>query len=95
MGNDFIYQNKVYSYPVDKVINEVDDSGAGDAFFSVIIDDWLKNKEKLNAKKFKKWVDDTKKLVESVLTLIGSRTHIKKMYLVEKEDICVGDDKNE
>ena len=91
-GNDFIYRNKVYSYPLDKLINEVDDSGAGDAFFSVIINNWLKNKQKFNVKRFSNWVNDTKALVEKVLMLIGSRTYIKEMYLVNKKNICKGDD---
>ena len=71
---------------------EVDDSGAGDAFFSVIISNWLKDKQLFNPKRFSKWVSDTRELVEKVLMLIGSRTYIKEMYLVNKNDICKGDD---
>ena len=94
-GNDFIYQGKKYSYPLRKIVNEVDDSGAGDAFFSVIIKNWLLNEKNINPKYFKKWVKDTRKLVKKILMLIGSRTHIKEMYLVNKNDLCKGDDNSE
>lgn len=86
-GNDFIYDSKVYSFPLDKVINEIDDSGAGDAFFSIIIKNWLKDQE-FNPQRFSYWINDTKKLIEKVLMLIGSRTYIKDLYKVEKRDIC-------
>ena len=87
-GNDFVYFNKIYSYPLEKVVDEVDDSGAGDAFFSVIIKNWLMSKQKFNPKMFSLWVGDTRKLVRKVLLLIGSRSYIKEMYLVKKDDIC-------
>ena len=86
-GNDFVYDGKVYSFPLDKIINEVDDSGAGDAFFSIIIKNWLIDKE-FNSNRFNYWVNDTKELIEKVLMLIGSRTYINDLYKVEKGDIC-------
>ena len=94
-GNDFVYLNKVYSYPIEKVINDVDDSGAGDAFFSVIIKNWINDKQVFEPKKFSIWVDDTRRLVEKVLMLIGSRSYIREMYLVSKNDICKEGDNNE
>jgi sugar/nucleoside kinase (ribokinase family) len=94
-GNDFVYQNNIYSYPLDEIIDEVDDSGAGDAFFSVIINNWLKNKQVFSPDKFSVWVNDTRSLVKKILMLIGSRTYIKEMYLVTKNDICNRGDYNE
>jgi len=91
-GNDFIYQEKIYSYPLKEVINEIDDSGAGDAFFSVIINNWLNNQLNIDPSLFSAWVDDTRELVKRVLLLIGSRTHINEMYLINRVDICKGDD---
>jgi sugar/nucleoside kinase (ribokinase family) len=87
-GNDFIYQEKIYNFPLEKIVDEVDDSGAGDAFFSIIIKNWLNNNQEFNPKLFSIWVDDTKQLVEKVLNLVGSRTYIKEMYKVNKSDIC-------
>ena len=94
-GNDFVCCNKKYSYPLKEVIDEVDDSGAGDAFFSVIIKNWLVDKQRFNPKRFSLWVDDTRPLVGKELMLIGSRTYIREMYLVNKNDICKEGDNNE
>lgn len=87
-GNDFIYQGIKYTFPILKIVNEVDDSGAGDAFFSVIIKNWLNNKRKLDNLLFDKWVNDTKPLVSKVLKLIGSRSFIYPLYQINKKDIC-------
>lgn len=87
-GNDLIYRNKVFTYPIEEIIEEVDDSGAGDAFFSIIIKNWLNNGCKLNASLFPKWINDTKILIKKVLLQIGSRTHIKGLYLISKKDLC-------
>ena len=87
-GNDFIYNNKTYSFPIDEVIEEVDDSGAGDLFFSTIIRNWLNNKMILDVQLFNKWVDDTKPLIKKVLKIVGSRSFIYPMYQVKKDNIC-------
>ena len=92
-GNDLVYLGKAYTYPLKEVVMEVDDSGAGDAFFSTIIKNWLVNDKKFDVDKFTLWVEDTRVLVNKVLMLIGSRTYIKKMYKVTKEDICDEDNK--
>lgn len=87
-GNDFIYNNKKYSFPLENIIEEVDDSGAGDAFFSVIIKNWLNNRMIIDPQLFDEWFKDTKELVEIVLKLIGSRAYIKPLYTINKELIC-------
>ncbi len=87
-GNDFVYNNKKYFFPIDNVVDEVDDSGAGDAFFSTIIKNWLNNNMTVEPKLFNNWFNDTKELVSKVLKLIGSRTYIKPMYKVDKDYIC-------
>lgn len=87
-GNDFVYLGDIYTYPLKEVIMEVDDSGAGDAFFSTVIKNWLINDKKIDSDKLTLWVDDTRELVNKVLMLIGSRTYIKELYSVTKKDIC-------
>ena len=87
-GNDFIYQDNKYTFPVTVIVDEVDDSGAGDAFFATIIKNWLNNEMKFDANLFSKWVDDTKPLVAKVLGLIGSRSFIYPMYQVNKKNLC-------
>ncbi len=89
-GNDFVRNGRKYTFPLEKIIDEVDDSGAGDAFFSIIIKNWLKENKTFIPKRFPLWVNDTKELVEKVLLLVGSRTYIKPLYQVNKKDICGG-----
>lgn len=87
-GNDFVYQNNIYSFPLTEIVDEVDDSGAGDAFFSIIIKNWLENKLVIDAQLFSIWVNDTKPLVKKVLKMIGSRTFIYPMYQVDRRKLC-------
>ena len=87
-GNDFVYNKKIYSFKVDSVVNEVDDSGAGDAFFSIIIKNYLDNKMIIDPKLFNKWVNETKPLINKVLKMIGARSFIYPMYKACKKDIC-------
>ena len=87
-GNDFVYDGNRYFFPVENVINEIDDSGAGDAFFSVIIKNWLNNKMIIDSSLFSKWFLDTRELVDKVLKLIGSRSYIRPLYKIKKTDIC-------
>ena len=85
-GNDFIFNNQKYSYPLKEIVDEVDDSGAGDAFFSTIIKNWINNDMKIEESKLDLWADDTASLIKKVLRLVGSRRHIKKLYKVRKKD---------
>ena len=87
-GNDFIFNNKKYSCSVKRIIYEVDDSGAGDAFFSVIIKNWILNNKCIKEEYFNNWFDDTFNLVKKVLRLVGSRRYIKPLYKTSKKDIC-------
>ncbi len=86
-GNDFIFENQKYSFPLKKIIKEVDDSGAGDAFFSSIIKSWYQSNMIINATKLNTWVNNTTKLVSKILRRVGSRTYIKRMYKISKKDV--------
>ena len=86
-GNDFIFNNKKYSFKLKCIFNEVDDSGAGDAFFATIIKNWMNNNMQIDESKFEIWFNDTSSLIKSVLRRVGSRTYMKKMYKVSKKDI--------
>ena len=88
-GNDFILEGKKYSFPIKQVVNEVDDSGAGDAFFSTIIKNWTNNNFIIKEDNLEPWFNDTLPFVKKVLRRVGSRTLIKKMYKVRKKDICI------
>ncbi len=79
-GCDFIYRNKLYSFPITNVIEEVDDSGAGDIFFSTIIKNWANNNFKFSSKLLNKWFLEASLYSGRIIKLIGSRSLIKKLY---------------
>jgi sugar/nucleoside kinase (ribokinase family) len=87
-GNEFVFKAKKYCFPLKKIIIEVDDSGAGDAFFSTIIKNWMNNDKTISEEDIEKWFNDSTKLINKILRLVGSRRHIKKMYPIKKKDIC-------
>ena len=87
-GNEFVFNNKKFIFPLEKVVEEVDDSGAGDAFFSTIIKNWANNNFEIKEEYFKGWFLDTQPLIHKILRLVGSRRHIKKMYQISYKDIC-------
>ncbi len=79
-GNDFIFDGQVINFPIKEIVEEVDDSGAGDAFFSTIIKNYFQNNMKFTKEDLEKWFEDTLPYVRKVLLQVGSRAHIKKMY---------------
>lgn len=87
-GNDFIFNDTVAHFPIKQVVDEVDDSGAGDAFFSIFIRNWINNNREITKDILKDWFNDTLPYVKRILRLVGSRAHIKKMYKIKKSDIC-------
>ena len=87
-GCDFVYRNKIYNYPLDKISNEVDDSGAGDMFFATIIKNWANNNFKFTSTYFKKWFREASSNSSKIVTLIGSRAMIKKLYTEKLIKYC-------
>ena len=79
-GCDLIYRNKKYTYPLKKIEEEIDDSGAGDLFFATIIKNWAMNNFKITSNKFNKWVREASKNSSKIVQLIGSRRLIKDLY---------------
>ena len=87
-GCDLVYRNKIYNYPILKETVEIDDSGAGDIFFSTIIKNWVLNNYKISSKKFNNWVSEASKNASKIITLIGSRTLIKDLYKNKLKKNC-------
>jgi sugar/nucleoside kinase (ribokinase family) len=88
-GADFLYNNKLISKKLKSVGTEVDVSGAGDAFFAIILSEYIKNNFNIDDDminySFNKATEITKKVVSS----IGARSHISTLYKTEKvENIC-------
>mgnify|MGYP003228828335 FL=1 len=72
-GVEFIYNNNVYKYSLTCSTPEVDSTGAGDAFFSSIIKDWIKTNLNFDINKFEKWYDNSIKLTSKVVKKMGDQ----------------------
>lgn len=79
-GCCFLYDNKIYKYLGEKLDKIVDTNGAGDAFISSIIKEYLDNNCSFDNVKFDEWYNNTKKLTKEVIETMGARGHI---YLLE------------
>ena len=86
-GNDFVFDGQIYSIMPKEIIDEVDDSGAGDAFFSIIIKNYFENNKKITEKDVEEWINIASPYVKRVLLQIGSRTHIKELYDADLKNV--------
>lgn len=84
-GSDFIFNNQVITKELISPSLEVDSTGAGDAFFSVFIVQYIKNKFIIN----KDFIDTTfllaTKLTRKVVKSFGARGHLQNLYKIKKE----------
>ena len=92
-GSDFVFNCSVISKELKNPQVEVDPTGAGDAFFSMFISEYIKNNYSLDSEfidaTFKKATKLTKKVVKS----FGARGHIQKLYKIKKiDDTCTCND---
>ncbi len=79
-GCTLVYEDKIYNYPLNEISEEVDDSGAGDIFFSTIIKNWVNNNYKFSSNLFSNWIKEANLNASKIVKLIGSRSLIKEMY---------------
>ena len=93
-GVEFIYNNKSYSYKLSNISKEVDPTGAGDSFFASIIKDWIKNNEEFNESIFSTWYENSTKLASKVVTKMGARGHLNKLYKIKNITSCTCKDFN-
>lgn len=84
-GAKFLYDNKEYIFNLEKVANEVDPTGAGDAFFASIINDYIKNNLEFDETKFLDWYNNSSKLTAKVVKKMGARGHLKNLYKIKCE----------
>ena len=90
-GATFIYDGKEYTFKLKFKSNTVDSTGAGDAFISSIIKDYIKNDFIYNSNLFEKWYENSVKLTTKVVSKMGSRGHINSLFKIKKiknECIC-------
>ena len=87
-GASFIYDDKIYKFPLEKITKEVDPTGAGDAFFASIINSWIKNNLQFDINKFQEWFWEATKLTGKVVKKMGARGHINTLYKIKKVKDC-------
>ena len=88
-GAIFIYNSKEYKFNLKDNGNVIDSSGAGDAFISSIIFDYIKNSYEFNEELFPKWYEKSIKLTSKVVSNFGARGHLKSLYKIKKIDkVC-------
>ena len=88
-GSIFIYNSKEYKFNLKDNGNVIDPSGAGDAFLSSIIFDYIKNNYEFNEELFPKWYENSNKLTSKVVSKFGARGHLNSLYKIKKIDkVC-------
>ena len=88
-GAIIIYNSKEYKFNLKDNGNVIDSSGAGDAFISSIIFDYIKNSYEFNEELFPKWYEKSIKLTSKVVSNFGARGHLNSLYKIKKIDkVC-------
>ena len=88
-GAIFIYNSKEYKFNLKDNDNVIDSSGAGDAFISSIIFDYIENSYEFNEELFPKWYEKSIKLTSKVVSNFGARGHLNSLYKIKKIDkVC-------
>ena len=89
-GADFIFDNSKITKELSIKSDEIDPTGAGDAFFSVFIYEYAKNGGVINGDFIDLAFDKATKLTNKVVKSFGARGHIQKLYKIKKvNDECV------
>ena len=88
-GADFVVENYIIHKTLIHCQREIDDTGAGDAFFSMFIEKYYENDKKVT----RQWLDETfflaNKLTTSVVSHLGARGHLYDGYYPENIDKCI------
>ena len=75
-GADFIYNGKIIHKRIEKCGEELDPTGAGDAFFSVFISEYFKNNKKIDDNMINKTFKAATYITSKVVRCLGARGHI-------------------
>ena len=87
-GADFIYDDILYNKPLEVIANEIDPNGAGDMFFTSIINDYRGNDFSLNNDLLDIYFRNANNLTLKVVSNIGARTYEQPLYKIKKLDTC-------
>ena len=88
-GSDFVFDNKKVKKELSNPEVEVDPTGAGDAFFSMFISEYIKNTYVIDYKFIDSTFDKATRLTKKVVKKFGARGHIQNLYKIKKvKDAC-------
>ena len=88
-GSDFVFDNNKVSKNLTNPSIEVDPTGAGDAFFSMFISEYVKNNYIIDDKFIDLTFEKATKLTKKVVKKFGARGHIQNLYKIKKvNDTC-------
>lgn len=85
-GTDFVYQHQIYSKVLKEPSIEFDDTGAGDAFLSVVIQEYYNNNKKVDQQFIDETFEKAIKVTSKVVSNLGARGHLYEGYY--PEDTC-------
>lgn len=89
-GAEFICNNKSYVYNLENPSNEIDSTGAGDLFFSVLIDKVIQNKFDINKRLLNKIYKEATLKTSELVKVIGARGLLEPLYKVKiKPGRCI------
>lgn len=92
-GSNFVYNNNYINKKLDCPSNEVDPTGAGDAFFSVFISEYVKNKYVIDDDFITNTFNKATKITKIVVKKFSARGHLQKLYRIKKlENECTCND---
>ena len=88
-GSDFVFDNNKVNKELNNPEIEIDPTGAGDAFFSVFISEYIKNDFTIDYKFIDVTFEKSTKLTKKVVKKFGARGHIQNLYKIKKvKDAC-------
>lgn len=88
-GSDFVFDNIKMNKVLEKPELEIDPTGAGDAFFSVFISEYIKNNYIVDQNFIDSTFEKATKLTKKVVKKFGARGHIQNLYKIKKsKDAC-------
>lgn len=91
-GADFIFKNKVITKKLINSTEEIDPTGAGDAFFSVFIKEYFSTSREIDDEFIHRTFSKASSLTADVVRNVGARGHI---YAKTLDKITSNDEKNE
>ena len=83
-GSDFVFNHYKVRKELTNPAIEIDPTGAGDAFFSVVISEYLKNNCVIDEKFIDSTFDKATELTKKVVKKFGARGHIQNLYKIKK-----------